>query len=362
MNIACYITGHGFGHATRTLQVLRHIQKLHTGTRFLIKTTVPEWLVKEAGPADSTYILQDNGPGITQVDALSFDPAQTLRACMDFLDRKEDILHSEVSFLKASLVDVVISDIPAFPFAAAARVGIPGYGIANFSWDWIYEEFLSTHKAFRCVINDLQTDYKQCTRLFKLPFSARMAIFPQQHQTPLVCRQSALQPSQIRQRFGLSTERPVALLSFGGISLQHTDWGQIGKNLNVQILCSEIANHASQTLIQINRHSLQDAGLGYHDLVKAADVCITKPGYGIVAECLANHTRMIFTDRGNFREYGYLQPAILEHLSGIFVSNEEVIRGKVNSALEASLSKPLPPLPFPANGAEVIAQYIVSQN
>ena len=33
---------------------------------------------------------------------------------------------------------------------------------------------------------------------------------------------------------------------------------------------------------------------------------VTKPGYGIAADCLANRVAMLFTDRGPFREYDVL--------------------------------------------------------
>ena len=45
------------------------------------------------------------------------------------------------------------------------------------------------------------------------------------------------------------------------------------------------------------------AGVRYEDLVAAVDVVVTKPGYGIIAECLANNTAMLYTSRGRFAEY-----------------------------------------------------------
>jgi L-arabinokinase len=47
---------------------------------------------------------------------------------------------------------------------------------------------------------------------------------------------------------------------------------------------------------------LQARGIRYADLVAAADVVISKPGYGIVSECIANGTALLFTRRGHFIE------------------------------------------------------------
>ena len=37
-----------------------------------------------------------------------------------------------------------------------------------------------------------------------------------------------------------------------------------------------------------------------------SDVVVTKPGYGIISECLANDTALLYTDRGHFIEYDVL--------------------------------------------------------
>ena len=44
--------------------------------------------------------------------------------------------------------------------------------------------------------------------------------------------------------------------------------------------------------------------------MRAADVVVTKPGYGIIAECLANDTALLYTVRGHFIEYDVLVAAM----------------------------------------------------
>ncbi|MCK7523822.1 MAG: hypothetical protein MZV64_42470 [Ignavibacteriales bacterium] len=60
------------------------------------------------------------------------------------------------------------------------------------------------------------------------------------------------------------------------------------------------------------------AGLRYEDLVRAADVVVTKPGYGIIAECIANDTAILYTDRGRFAEYDVLVDAMPRLPAGPF--------------------------------------------
>ena len=44
-------------------------------------------------------------------------------------------------------------------------------------------------------------------------------------------------------------------------------------------------------------------GLKHEDIVAAADVVVSKPGYGIVSECAAHRTPLLYTSRGRFAEY-----------------------------------------------------------
>ena len=47
-------------------------------------------------------------------------------------------------------------------------------------------------------------------------------------------------------------------------------------------------------------------GFLYEDIVHAVDVVVSKPGYGIIAECVANQTALLYTSRGHFAEYDVL--------------------------------------------------------
>ena len=44
------------------------------------------------------------------------------------------------------------------------------------------------------------------------------------------------------------------------------------------------------SFISVNEEAMYDAGVRYEDLVGAAEAVVTKPGYGIISECIANDT------------------------------------------------------------------------
>jgi len=96
-------------------------------------------------------------------------------------------------------------------------------------------------------------------------------------------------------------------------------------------------------------------GFMYEDLVAHADAVITKPGYGIVSDCLANRTPVLYTPRGRFAEYGALVAGLERFGVAAFIGNEDLLAGNWRGSLDALLRLPRTWPDLPANGAEVAA-------
>ena len=99
--------------------------------------------------------------------------------------------------------------------------------------------------------------------------------------------------------------------------------------------------------------------LQYEDLVRAADVVATKPGYGIFTEAMANETALLYTSRGHFVEYEVLVNAMPRYLRSQFIDREDLLAGNWGPALEKLLSSPPPPETPALNGAAVAADEIL---
>ncbi len=90
-------------------------------------------------------------------------------------------------------------------------------------------------------------------------------------------------------------------------------------------------------------------------MVAACDAVLTKPGYGIVADCLANRAPVLYTDRGPFREYPVLAAALERLGPARYVPSADVRRGWVGPHLDALLSAPHQWQPLRLDGASAIA-------
>ena len=105
--------------------------------------------------------------------------------------------------------------------------------------------------------------------------------------------------------------------------------------------------------------ALNETPSDYVSLLAACDVVVTKPGYGIVADCLANRVAVLFTDRGPFREYDVLASALPALGRARYVPRDDLISGNLGQHLDALVESHAGWTAQPINGAEVVAERVV---
>ena len=60
---------------------------------------------------------------------------------------------------------------------------------------------------------------------------------------------------------------------------------------------------------------------------------VTKPGYGIISECIANDTALLYTSRGDFREYPVLVKEMPKYLRCCVHRSRRFVLGELGAAL-----------------------------
>jgi len=110
----------------------------------------------------------------------------------------------------------------------------------------------------------------------------------------------------------------------------------------------------------VNEAAIYDGGLRYEDLVHAVDVVVTKPGYGIISECIANDTAIVYTSRGRFAEYDVLVREMPRYLRSAYLPQDQLLAGRWRAAIDTVLTLPDPPGRPRTDGAHVIAELIAA--
>ena len=358
--LAVYVSGHGYGHSTRTAEVLRAVRERAPGLPIAVSTSAPAFLFEGVVPPPLTVRRVECDVGLVQHDALVIDEEGTVVAWRRFMAGWEALVAQEAAWLRSSAARLVLGDIPPLAFAAAGAAGLPSVGLSNFSWDWIYGHMGSRVPTLAEPAARSREAYALADLLLRLPFAGDLSAFRRVEDVPLVARKPAIGKAEARRRLGLDA-RPAVLLSFGGLGLPGLRPGGLGALAGYQFLLTGQTRDgaAPANLRRLEGAALEAAGLGYPDLVGAADVVVTKPGYGIVSDCVGAGTRLVYTDRGDFPEYPVMVEEMPRYLPSVFVSNEDVREGRLGGALEAVLALPFPDPPR-TDGASVAAGKLVA--
>jgi hypothetical protein len=339
-----YISGHGFGHTTRSAEIVRAMVAARPDTRVVIRTAAPPWLFDMIRTASIEVVPFEADTGVTQNDSFNIDERDSLRRAVAFYRDFDALADREAAWLRSRRATAVVGDIPPLAHAAAARAGVPSVAVGNFTWDWIYGGYDSFTREAPGVIRAIRDAYALATRALRLPihggFQPMAAVTLD---IPFVARRSTRDRADTRRVLGVPDDRPFVLASFGafGLTAESEDIARV------------------QHLTVLSPTAKPPAGLVYQDLVAAADLVITKPGYGIVSECVANNTPLLYTSRGRFMEYDVFVEEMPRVVRCRFIPLDDLKAGRWRPHIDALLEQPLPPERARIDGASVAAAEIL---
>ncbi len=373
--IAFYISGHGFGHASRDIEVINALGRLAPHVPVAVRTSAPKWLFDLTLTRPVDFHTRECDTGVVQIDSLTLDEAATVRRASAFHDELEALAGQEAHWLRSVGARLVVGDIPPLACAAGRAAGLPVVALGNFTWDWIYGGYRQWLAPGSDLIEALGAAYALADTALRLPMHGGFATMREVVDLPLIARRSVRLPADTRAQLHLPDDRPLALLSFGGYGLQRLDLAAVGDLAHYTVVvtadvttsrrANEVPSGAGSSTFPpnvrlVDEHALYRDGLRYEDLVAAVDVVLTKPGYGIIAECVANDTALVYTSRGHFVEYDVLVREMPRWLRCGFISNDDLLAGRWRRVLDATLALPAPPETIGVDGAERAASAILS--
>lgn len=350
---AYYVTGHGFGHATRVAEVVKNI--IAAGHEVHVVTAAPEFVFRSSISSAKLHIrkvLLDCGA--VQSDALTVDRFASLEKYRQTaVIPRATILSTEVKWLQHVKADLVLSDIVPVACRAAAEAGIPSVCITNFSWDFIYADYvMAAGHQYRSIVWQIAEDYSHAQFLLRLPGYCPMPAFHDTIDVPLVVRKPQRSKEQVRKELGIGDEEKLLLFNFGG---QDASWSLQEEFLPEGWKCLVCAAPAGQNFPSNFKAIASDAYTP--DLIAASDCMLGKIGYGTTSEALAFKVPFVFVRRDYFNEEPFLRNMLEYHQCGVEMIRRDFLTGCWSPYLEKAL-KIVPSYEEPLNGGEVVAKII----
>ena len=344
MLVVFYVSGHGLGHASRAVELISALTTGCPDIRIVVRTDARRWAFERTrSPAVDVQPFETD-PGVVQIDSLTLDEDETARRAAQFYGDFDRRVSDEADRLRDLGATFVLGDIPPLAFAAAHRAGVRSVAVANFTWDWIYGHYPQFERIAPGVLDTIARAYAHADLALRLPMHGGFEpMMEMTRDIPFIARRSTGDPAETRRALGLDAGRPIVLASFGGYG--------------VELPADRIARSGRLSLVAPERDA--PSGLKYEDLVAAADVVVSKPGYGIVSECIANDTALLYTSRGRFAEYDVMVGEMPRVLRCRYIAQEDVLAGRWADAVDALLAQPPPPDRAAINGAAVAAGEIL---
>jgi L-arabinokinase len=352
-----YISGHGFGHASRQIEVVNALGSSDPARPIVVRTSAPRWLFDRSVRVPFTFLEGEVDTGVVQIDSLRLDERATMARADAFHARLPERARTEAELLREHVARLVVADAPALGCAAAAAAGIPSVVCSNFTWDWIY----AGYDANADVVRRIGEAYAKTQAAWRLPMHGGFETFANIVDVPFIARHARHSRDEVRRRLGLPLDVPLALVSFGGYGVRDFELSALDCLDDVGVVVTSGAAEtpaAPPGVSFVDVTGLYEMGLRYEDLVAAVDVVVTKPGYGIVSECIANETAMLYTSRGRFVEYDVMVEEMPRYLRCRLISQEDLLAGRWRAALRELRSQSAPPEKPPTDGAVRVAELI----
>ncbi|MCX6357075.1 MAG: hypothetical protein NT045_04220 [Candidatus Aureabacteria bacterium] len=358
--IVFYISGHGLGHAMRMKEVLLEIHALDPSAELHVIGNMPGWVYQEPPAARIRRRELVCDVGAIQRDSLHLDVRGTLEANASFYRDIGAMVRREAEFLRRERIGLVVGDIPPLAFLSAAAAGVRSVAVGNFSWDWIYEEYVMEDRRFEWVLDLIREAYGKADLLLRLPMHGDMGVFPAIRDIPLIARHARIPREEVRERLGIgrAERRRVILISMGGhnaADIEHTPATDFGEYLFISFF-RPAAGIPHLILLE------DKAGMSHPDIVRASEAVISKPGYCTVAECIANATPLVYTTRDHFREFPVMEEGVRRYCRSCLMPREDFHAGAWRRHLDAFFSAPgnVPGPSIPTDGARHAARVILS--
>ncbi|KAG2699815.1 hypothetical protein I3760_07G206200 [Carya illinoinensis] len=327
---AYYVTGHGFGHATRVVEVVRHL--ILAGHDVHVVTGAPEFVFTSEIQSPRLFIrkvLLDCGA--VQADALTVDRLASLeKYSVTAVLPRASILETEVAWLNSIKADLVVSDVVPVACRAAADAG----------------------NHHRSIVWEIAEDYSHCEFLIRLPGYCPMPAFRDVIDVPLVVRRLHRSRKEVRKELEIGEDVKLVILNFGG---QPAGWNLKEEYLPSGWLCLVCGASDTQDLPPNFVKLAKDAYTP--DLMAASDCMLGKIGYGTVSEALAYKLPFVFVRRDYFNEEPFLRNMLEYYQGGVEMIRRDLLTGHWKPYLERAISLK-PCYEGGINGGEVAAQIL----
>ena len=135
--VACFVSPHGLGHASRAAAVLAALQQSKPDLAIHLYTIVDPGFFEDSGCRTLACHREHTDIGFVQKSALQEDLPETIRRLDAFLPFDPGLVARLAGNVREAGCKFVLCDIAPLGIRVAAAAGIPSVLVESFTWAWI---------------------------------------------------------------------------------------------------------------------------------------------------------------------------------------------------------------------------------
>lgn len=327
VNVCYYISDYGYGHASRSIAIIRDILSIKK-VKIYIKTGYPFDFVRQSLPQENIEVIKTkNDIGVTfKQNSFVVDKAKTRKMLDEWIISWNDYIKREREFCEKNDVDIILSDISPQPFIVAKELGITSIAISNFTWYYIFSELLGQTKS----TEKLKCAYESADMVMVLPFNEEMECVKNKKEVDLVARNITETRESVRKKHSVMADDLLVFIGVGK-SFDHSFLKEMMflNSPNVKFLFSSHIELPFEKGIRIPIDETET-----QNYMAACDLIISKSGYGVVSEAVQAKIPLLLLKREGFKEDELMHEFIKINRIGKTISKESLLSGEWVNELE----------------------------
>jgi hypothetical protein len=305
MRLFVDVTAHGWGHLSQTAPIIAALRARIPEFECVARSGLPRTLVeKRLGPLVQFHTSESDF-GLVMASPFVVDREATLAR---YLVLHQAFAH-HVEELAATMVkagcDAVFSNIGYLALAAGKKAGLPTIACSSLNWSDMVRFYCAGTSDVQGLQDEIQVSYACADLFLRLSPGMPMERFHTHNIECPIARVGRRRRDELEQILGIERDIPLVLCAFGGM-MPDTIPAFVGRSEGLAVLGPAIWEQAG--VIPFERLSMP-----YADIQASADVVVSKPGYGIVAELGCLGMPSIMVSRGDWPEQGPLLEWLTQH-------------------------------------------------
>ena len=334
MRICYYVSDHGWGHAARSVAIIRKLLATRDGVEVIVKADYALGFMQSSLKSERVKFDRCNNDfGFVLAEgSLKVDAEKTEELLVEWLSGWDAFIEKEKRFCREHDVALIISDIAPQPFLVANSLEIPGLAISNFTWYGVYRRLFGDTREVAAI----REAYEHADLALILPLAEKNLPFKRKAAISLVARKLTLKSEEARHRLDLSSEEKLVYVGLG-MSVEADvvsvlEKSKSSRNANLKFLVPSNARISTEGIVRIPPDETES-----QNYIAACDLVVSKVGYSTVSEAISGKAPMLLAAREGVSE----DESILEAVESLGIakriSGETLLDGswvaKVDSLL-----------------------------